>query len=92
MVLQQAHVFVLEMAGQPAFAFEATNVEDARRMIRSETVLQALDRFCQTRHAGGGGQLQLREATVHESEFYNDLADEFAEPISPLLIAHLANR
>jgi hypothetical protein len=92
MVLHQARVFVVEMAGQPAFAFEATNVEDAHRMIRSETLLQALDRFCQTRRAGETGQLQLREATAHESDFYNHLANELAEPSPPFLIAHLANR
>jgi len=92
MALQQSRVFILDRGGQPTFAFEAADAHDAHRMIRSEPLLHALDRFCRARCAGKTGKLQLREATAHESQLYNHMADEFAAPGQQLLIAHLAGR
>jgi hypothetical protein len=61
-------------------------------MIRSEPLLRALDRSCRAKRAGKTGQLQLREATAHEAEYDNHVADEFVAPGHQLLIAHLVGR
>jgi hypothetical protein len=86
---QQSEVFVLDIAERPAFAFAADSLDRARRMARSDWMLLALDRFCRVRRPGAAGQFQLRCATDSEAAFYNDRADEFADPTNEVLIAHL---
>lgn len=90
MILEHPHIFVLDIAERPAFAFAADNLDAAQRMVRSEWMLRALDAFCRTRRSAGAGQLQLRNATNDEARFYRDRADEFADATPYVLIAHLA--
>lgn len=82
-------VFVLDIAEQPAFAFQADDISMAEQIARSEWLLQALDRFCRVRRPAEGRQLHLRAATDVEAALYRSRADEFAESEPRLLIAHL---
>jgi hypothetical protein len=82
-------IFVLDIAEQPCFAFEADHLNAAEQIVRSPWLLQALDEFCRARRPADGGQLFLRAATDHEAALYRDRADEFAEAETQFLIAHL---
>lgn len=90
MCRHRTQVFVLDIAGQPAFAFEAADPGRARRIARSERLLQALDDYCRAKRLAAGSQLQLRAATMAEAANYYDLTDEFAETAPHLLIARLS--
>ncbi|WP_315701154.1 MULTISPECIES: hypothetical protein [unclassified Bradyrhizobium] len=89
MCLHRTQVFVLDIAGRPAFAFEAADHDGARRLARSERLLQALDDYCRAKRLGAGGQLQIRAATMAEAASYYDMADEFAETAPRLLVARI---
>ncbi|WP_315765606.1 MULTISPECIES: hypothetical protein [unclassified Bradyrhizobium] len=80
---------MLDIAGRPAFAFEAADHDGARRLARSERLLQALDDYCRAKRLGAGGQLQIRAATMAEAASYYDMADEFAETAPRLLVARI---
>ena len=92
MALDHPPVFTLDMAEQPAFAFEADDLDAAQRLVRSEWLLQALERFCSTRvpELDRGGRLCLRRATRDEATLYRARAEEFAEATPHVLIAYLA--
>lgn len=83
-------IFVLDLADEPAFAFEAADTDGAQRIARSDWLLHALDGFCRARRAAKRGRLRLRSATPTEAAIYLDLADEFADTAPQMLIAHLA--
>jgi hypothetical protein len=89
MSLQPMPVFVLDLAERPAFAFAADSFDTARQITRSQSLLQALNSFCRIRRPADQAQLQLRAATEDEAALYRDRADEFAEPETRFLIAHL---
>jgi hypothetical protein len=84
-----AEIFVLDIAERPAFAFGADSLDAARRMARSDWMQLALDGFCRARRPTAAGQFQLRYATDEEAAFYRDRVDEFADPTTQVLIAHL---
>jgi hypothetical protein len=88
MPLHSTSIFVLEIAGLTAFAFEADNIDAARQITRSHWLLQPLDAFCRLRRRADCGPLRLRDATDHEATLYRDRADEFAET-AQFLVVHL---
>jgi hypothetical protein len=93
MASEHPQVFILDLAERPAFAFEADNLEVAQRLVRSEWLLQALDRFFSTRSPAldNRGRLRLRKATRDEAMLYRARAEEFSDVTPHFLIAHLVS-
>jgi len=90
---EHQQVFTLDIAERPAFAFEAENFDVAHRLVRSEWLLKALDRFCRTRSPALDcrGRLRLRDATRDETTLYRARAEEFSGATPHFLVAHLVS-
>jgi hypothetical protein len=96
-------IFVLDVADEPTFAFEAEGVGTAEALARSPwfafTVAdffakrgKALTEEALTEKAlTENGCFFARLATEAEASLYRTLADEFAEVTDRLLIAHLTD-
>lgn len=83
-------IFVLDVADEPTFAFEADGVADAEALVQAPRFAWAVSDFCAKRGKPENGHLFARLATEAEASLYRSLADEFAEAADRVLIAHLA--
>jgi hypothetical protein len=84
-------VFVIELPGSPAFAFEAKSRLHADELARSPWFTRALDEFCRRSDKTGASIRSLRAATDTEASIYQDLASEFASETNDFLVAHLSS-
>jgi hypothetical protein len=84
-------VFVIELQGSPAFAFEANCISHADELARSPWFTRALDEFCLRRDKTGAAIISLRAATGAEASIYQDLASEFASETKDFLVLHLSS-
>jgi hypothetical protein len=85
-------VFVIELLGSPAFAFEAKSIWHADELARSPWFTRALDDFCLRRDKTEAAIISLRAATGTEASIYQDLACEFASETNDFLVLHLSSR
>jgi hypothetical protein len=83
-------VFVIELQGSPAFAFEAKSSLHADELARSPWFTQALDEFCLRSDKTGTSMRSLRAATDTEAANYQDFACEFASETNDFLVLHLS--
>jgi hypothetical protein len=84
-------VFVIELPGSPAFAFEAKSRLHADELARSPWFTRALDEFCLRRNKMGASMRSLRAATETEASIYQDFACEFASETNDFLVLHLSS-
>jgi hypothetical protein len=84
-------VFVIELLGSPAFAFEAKSSLHADELARSPWFTRALDEFCLRGDKMGASIRSLRPATDAEASIYQDLACEFASETNDFLVLHLSS-
>lgn len=86
-------IFVLDVADEPTFAFEADGEATAEALLQSPWFALAVADFCAKRDKAlnENGRFFARLATEAEASLYRTLADEFAEVTDRLLIAHLTN-
>lgn len=86
-------IFVLDVADEPTFAFEADGVSTAEALVQSPWFVLAVADFCSKRDKALNehGRFVARLATEAEASLYRTLADEFAEATDRLLIAHLTD-
>ncbi len=87
-----SHIFVLDVADEPAFAFSADSADAVYSLVRKPWFTQALDDFCAKRRNArmGIGLVRMRAATEAEASLYRDRAAEFVEETDDFLIAHIA--
>jgi hypothetical protein len=85
-------IFVLEVADEAAFAFEAKSAIAAEALVHEPWFFGAVTDFLAKRHKAWNGNVSLctRAATNAEATLYRDRAAEFAEAMDNFLIAHLA--
>jgi len=86
-------IFVLDVADEPTFAFEADGEATAEALLQSPWFALAVADFCAKRDKAlnENGRFFARPATDVEASLYRTLADEFAEVTDRLLIAHLTD-
>jgi hypothetical protein len=91
MARTERQIFVLDVANEPAFAFEADNTRAAEALVLAPWFLRALEDFCakrrKARSANAG--MSTRAATEAEATLYRERAAEFAEAADHVLVAHL---
>ena len=87
-------IFILDVGGGSAFAFEAEGPVEADRLTREPWFAEALEEFRQSRLRTRTGLTpgRVRTATEAEAALYQDRATEFANESSHFLVAHLAKR
>jgi hypothetical protein len=82
-------LYVIELPGPETFASEAGSLTDADEVARAAWFAQAFDRFCSKRIVQETANNCLRVATDHEARAYQELADEFADEASGILVAYV---
>jgi len=87
-------IFVLDIANQPALAFEADSAFAAEALISASWFTEAVEDFCKKRRKIRNGTFPTRPrlATDVEASLYRERADEFAELTDHFLIAHISER
>jgi hypothetical protein len=87
-------VFILDVGGGSAFAFEAESSIEADRLTREPWFTEALEKYRQSRlrTRTGLAPSRVRTATDAEAALYQDRAAEFADASSHFLVAHIAKR
>jgi hypothetical protein len=87
-------VFILDIGGGSAFAFEAESSIEAETLTREPWFTEALEEFRQSRlrTRTGLAPSRVRTATDAEAAVYQDQATEFADASSHFLVAHIAKR
>jgi hypothetical protein len=91
-VTREKSIFILDIGGGSAFAFEAESPVEADRLTREPWFTKALEEFRQSRLRTRTGLApgRVRTATEAEAALYQDRAAEFADGSSHFLVAHLA--
>jgi hypothetical protein len=87
-------IFILDVGGGSAFAFEAESPIEADRLTREPWFIKALEEFRRSRlrTRTGLAPTRVRTATEAEAAFYQDRAAEFADASNHFLVAHIAKR
>jgi hypothetical protein len=91
MMRRERRVFVLDVADEPAFAFEAESAKVAEALAQSPWFLGALGDFCAKRRKGwqANPALSTRAASEAEAALYRERAAEFTDTTDRLLLAHI---
>jgi hypothetical protein len=86
-------VFVLDVADEPTFAFEADGMTAAAALVQLPWFTSAVTGFRARRGKvfDSNDPLFARMATEAEASLYRGLADEFADATGCFLVAHLAD-
>lgn len=87
-------LFILDVEGGSAFAFEAESPIEADRLTREPWFTMALEEFRQSKlkTRTGLAPTRVRTATEAETALYQDRAAEFADANNHFLVAHIAKR
>ena len=87
----QRAIFVVDVASEASFAFEAKSLGQAEACAQAPWFLRSLDRFLAQHGRGCAADLapRTRPASEAEAASYRALADEFAETSDCFFVAHL---
>ncbi len=90
MMRRRQQIFVLDIADQPAFAFEAENARAAALLVQTPRFARAFDDFCAKRGKAWTetAVVSTRAATDAEAALYRDRVAGFADATDQILVAH----
>ena len=83
-------IFVLDLLGEPSFAFEAESQSRAEQLSRTDWFVRAAGGFRASKGRPWEGLARRTRAATHaEASIYRAFAEEFAEPVGGFFIVHL---
>ncbi len=92
MECRQRSIFILDIVGRAAFAFEADNLAQAEEFTRAPWFARVLGEFYANKRQGWDKNIPVRTrlATEPELSIYREFADELADQSDRFFIAHLS--
>jgi hypothetical protein len=84
-------IFVLDVADEPAFAFEAESARAAEALAQSPWFVRALGDFCAKRRTAlsASAAISTRMATDSEVALYRERTAEFIDATDRILFTHI---